>query len=110
MATGLTQSLERTVGLPTAGGVLVLVILVLVVLRASTRAAPPLAISTAAGAVLLYAFIAPGREAFELASAGASRYLYVCMALLLPTMALMVTELVARGGAGPRSSPLASPA
>jgi hypothetical protein len=96
VASGLTQSLERTVGLPGAGAVLVVAIVIWLVLRASSGAIPPLALSTAVGAVLLYAFIAPGREALGLASAGASRYVYLCIALLLPPTALLVTELLAR--------------
>jgi hypothetical protein len=95
VASGLTQSLERVVGLPSAGGALVILILAWLALRLRSGAAP-LVLSTAAGSVALYALIAPGREALGIESAGASRYTYICIALLLPAAGGLLTDVLAR--------------
>jgi len=98
--TGLSTAFERSVGLAGGGPVMVLALAVWLLRRsglASTRAAP--AFAGALGAVALFGLIALGRSALGVAQAGNPRYVYICVALALPSVGLALTDL-ASGVAG----------
>lgn len=90
---GLSTSLERVFGLPGSGALLLLGLGTWLFLRTDLRrtAAAP-AVAMALGALLLYLVVGVGRSAFGVEQARASRYVYICMALLLPAIGLLLSE------------------
>ena len=85
--TGLSNALERAGGIPGAGPVLVVLLLVWLVRQEAVRS-PGAAVPTAmaAGAGLLFAVIGMGRSNQGVEQATSSRYVYIAMALLLPAI------------------------
>ncbi len=98
--TGVSNALASTVG-STLMAVLVLAgVVAWMVWRrhlAVSRAAP--AFACALGVALLFVVFALGRAGLGTAQAKASRYVYLAIALVLPVVGLMLTDLAARGRA-----------
>jgi hypothetical protein len=93
--TGLTHAAETVVGIPQTGGLLVLALLAWWALhldQATGRRS--LAAASAVGAFAFYLMTGTGRVGIGMESALASRYVYVAAALLLPTVALAVSQAV----------------
>jgi hypothetical protein len=93
--TGLAHAAETVVGIPETGGLLVLALLAWWALhldQANGRRA--LAAASAVGALAFYLMTGTGRVGIGMESALASRYVYVAAALLLPTVALAVSQAV----------------
>ncbi len=95
---GITSALSQTIDkhLGTGLGLAAFLLLALwLVLRhdlARTEAAP--AFGAAAGAVIFFAITAAGRSQLGTLQASAPRYVYVCLALLLPAFGLLLSSLV----------------
>ena len=85
--TGLSGALERAGGLPGAGPTLVVLLAVWLVRQQEARS-PQAATATAmaVGAALLFAVIGMGRSGHGVEQATSSRYVYLAVALLLPTL------------------------
>ncbi|HVF14548.1 MAG TPA: hypothetical protein VM942_08110, partial [Acidimicrobiales bacterium] len=97
---GLSNAFERSVGLAGGGPVLLLALAVWLLRRstlAPTAAAP--AFAGALGAVVLFAIIAVGRSGLGAAQPDGPRYVYICIALVLPAVGLALSDL-ASGGPG----------
>lgn len=95
--TGLSTSIQRALGLPGSGGVFLLLLAVWLLLRGRlrrTKASP--AVAMAIGAAIMFGITAIGRSAGGSEQAGSSRYAYLSLALLLPAVALLLTEVVRR--------------
>lgn len=95
---GLTYALERIVGVPETGGVLVLALIAWWVLHTDlVRGRTAVACATAMGAFGFYLMTAFGRVGLGLVSGTAGRYVYIAAALLLPSVALIITRSVPQG-------------
>ncbi|HEX3605759.1 MAG TPA: hypothetical protein VH134_07530 [Candidatus Dormibacteraeota bacterium] len=91
---GLTRGVEGITGLPGAGPVLVLALLVLLLReRDAARHRAAVAVAAALGTVALLALTGVGRIALGVDAAAAPRYAYAVGALLLVGTAIVVTEL-----------------
>jgi hypothetical protein len=85
---------EQATGFPGAGPVIILGLAAWLLRRggvASGPAAP--AFACALGAMLLFSVIAVGRTALGVEQSEASRYTYIAVALLLPAIGLVLSEL-----------------
>ncbi len=93
--TGLSSALERSSGLPGAGSTLVILLVVgLLVHHAGRAAAAPTAM--AVGAVLLFAVLSIGRSAQGIDQATSGRYVYIAIALLLPSVGILLSHPAVR--------------
>jgi hypothetical protein len=95
---GLVFAVERIVGVPQTGGVVVLALVAWWVTHPDLlRGRTAVAAATAIGAFGFYLMTAFGRSGLGMAGSTASRYVYVAAALLLPTIALIVTRAMPDG-------------
>ena len=92
---GLTDLVDRTVGL-TGAGAIILVLLVAWLARAARPSEPPwpLVVATASGAVAFLGLVSLRRQTFGIDNAGASRYAQIVIALLLPAAVLAAQRLL----------------
>ncbi len=100
LGTGVSNAFSSTLGSPLIAGLAVLGLVVWMVWRrrlAVTTSTP--AFACMAGVALLFVVLALGRAALGIAQAEASRYVYLAIALALPVIGLMLTDLAARGRA-----------
>jgi hypothetical protein len=97
---GLSFALERIVGVPTTGGVLVLVLVAWWVMHTDlVRGPTAVACAAAIGAFAFYLMTAFGRVGLGMVASTSGRYVYIAAALLLPTIALLITRTVPEGWA-----------
>ncbi|MGI8685940.1 MAG: hypothetical protein ACR2MO_12790 [Acidimicrobiales bacterium] len=97
--TGLTSALERSSGIPGAGAVLVLVVLASLFRVGPVVSRPAgLSVGMAAGAACLFVVTGMGRSISDIGAqqATAGRYTYAAVALLLPALGLLLSELAGR--------------
>ena len=100
IADGVTNAFGTTLGSSLAALVAIVALLAWMVWRrrlAVTSASPAFACAT--GVALLFVVLALGRAGFGIAQADASRYVYLAMALALPVVGLMLTDLAVRSRA-----------
>lgn len=98
---GLSVTFERTLGIAGVGPVVILGLTGWLLRRgrsASPAAAP--AFAGALGAVGLFLILAVGRTTLGVGQADSPRYAYIAMALLLPALGLVLSEVSAGLGAG----------
>lgn len=93
--TGLTTTVERSTALSGAGAVVLLTLGYWLLRKVSRSGSGHLLVPSALvlGAVLMFALVAPGRVGFGVEQAQSSRYLYIAWALLIPALAVALTEL-----------------
>ncbi len=90
--TGLSAALGTTVGLSSAGPALLVGLLVWVAWRfPRLRAEHPVVIGVVGGLLTFYLLAGLGRSGLGLAQAGAPRYIYVAVALLVPVLAVLAS-------------------
>ncbi|HEV2760832.1 MAG TPA: hypothetical protein VGV86_14830, partial [Acidimicrobiales bacterium] len=95
--TGLRSAVEQTVGFPGAGAIIVLGLTAYLLRRAGHASGPAApAFACALGALMLFAIIATGRAGLGIEQSATSRYTYIVMALVLPSMGLALNELAGR--------------
>lgn len=95
---GLTHAVEKVVGVPETGGVLLVVLIGWWVMHTDlVRGRTAIAFAGALGALGFYLMTAFGRVGLGLESATASRYVYIAAALLMPSVALIVSRSVPEG-------------
>jgi hypothetical protein len=93
--TGLAHALESIVGIPETGGLLVVGLLVWWALHLDLAGGHrSLAAASAVGALAFYLMTGTGRVGLGMESATAGRYVYIAAALLVPTVALIVSRTV----------------
>jgi hypothetical protein len=94
---GLVSAVDRVTGLDGIGPVLLVVLAIWVIRSARpTRAPWPMVLALFVGAPLFLFFIDIRRSGLGIDAAGAPRYSYAVLALLLPAAALAVSALLAR--------------
>lgn len=97
---GLANAVEKVVGVPGTGGVLLLVLIAWWVMHTDLiRGRTAVAFVGATGAVGFYLMTGLGRVGLGMESATAGRYIYIGAALLLPSVALIVSRSVPEGPA-----------
>ena len=94
-AFGITSALTNFVGVPGMGTILAVALSVLL-LRAGRTATSSRAIaySASSGAIALFVLVGVGRSGFGAEEAGAARYAYLALALLLPGLSLLASWAV----------------
>ncbi len=91
--TGFTHAVEGVTGLPGAGPVLLLGLLVLLLRHPRGRRHRSAAVAAGLGAVVFMTLTGVGRIALGMGAADPSRYVYVLCALLLPVTGMVLTRL-----------------
>jgi hypothetical protein len=98
---GLTASIDNTTGWIGAGAVIILTLAALLYWRRADVGGQRSFIVAAAGtAVAFFTIAGIGRVALGVAQAGANRYIYIAIALLIPTIALGLSRIAWQSVAG----------
>ena len=95
--TGLCSALEGASGIPAAGAVLVVLVLGWLLRQRPVTGVPSApATAMAIGAAALFAMLAVGRSGYGVEQGTTSRYLYIAVALLLPSIGLILSDATGR--------------